>query len=66
MAPAEIWRTAHLLMETFQGEAALIAAKRADSLRDAQDVKGFSAWCRIVVAITALERSGPAEGERVH
>jgi hypothetical protein len=66
MDSVDVWRTAHLLMKTSGGEAALIAARRADSLNNQGDLAAFAAWCRVVLAIIDLERLGRDKGETLN
>ena len=66
MDSVDVWRTAHLLMKNSGGEAALIAARRADSLNNQGDLKAFAVWCRVVLAIIDLERTGPDSHERLN
>ena len=66
MDSIDVWRTAHLLMKTSGGEAALIAARRADALNNQGDLKAFAVWCRVVLAIIDLERLKPDKGEKLN
>ena len=53
-------------MKTSGAEAALIAARRADSLNNEGDLAAFAVWCRVVLAIIDLERKCPDQGERLN
>jgi hypothetical protein len=53
----DIWRAADLLVKQHGGDAAIVAAQRADELLDAGDVEGQVVWKRIVAAVNELQRS---------
>ena len=66
MNDPDIWRAANLLLKRHGADAAMVAAERADELLAAGDVEGCTIWKRILLAVTELARTAPAEGERVN
>jgi hypothetical protein len=63
---ADIWRAAGLMIKTHGGDAALVAAQRADALLAEGDVEGEQIWKRIADAISELQRTTPGEGESLN
>lgn len=61
-----IWRAAHLLIKNHGGDAAFIAAQRADSLILSGNPYAGSLWINIFRAIEELERQKPHQGEAVN
>lgn len=60
----DIWRAAHLLVKHHGDDAWVVAAQRADESIASGDLDGQMIWKRIVAAITELQRTKPAPGER--
>jgi hypothetical protein len=55
----DIWRSAKLLIDRHGGNAATVAAMRADELLERGDVAGQAVWKRIVRAIEELRSTDP-------
>jgi hypothetical protein len=66
MSDLDIWRSANILLKRYGGAAVFIARKRADAQLEQGDVKGASAWVRILKAITDLERKESGRCNLVH
>lgn len=66
IADLDIWRAAALLLKRHGKDAALVAAQRIDQLLAEGDLEGRTVWYRILEAVKELERTKPAEGERVN
>ncbi len=61
-----IYRSAQVLVKRHGADAPIHAAMRADAMLDNGDLDGYAVWKRILRAVEELQRSEPAEGERVN
>jgi len=66
MIPTDIWRAANEMIRMFGEDARLRAAMRADALLEEGDTEGCSVWKQIIRAISELQSSAPATGEKIH
>ena len=66
MIAENIWRAAALLVKRHGADAAMVAAQCADDLLAAGDFEGCAVWKRIIAAVKELERTKPADDERVN
>ena len=66
IADLDIWRAAALLVKRHGKGAALVASQRIDEFLAEGDLEGRAVWYRILEAAKELERTKPAEGERVN
>ena len=66
IADLDIWRVAALLVKRHEKDAMVFASQRIDVLLAEGDLEGRSVWQRILEAVAELERTKPAEGERVN
>ncbi len=57
MIDRDIWITANGIINQFGEDAAVIAATRADALRDLGDEEGYVVWKRVVTAVNELTRT---------
>ncbi len=62
----EIWQTAIALVTEHGGDAAFVAALRADTLLAQYDVDGHLKWKRVRKAVRELRREKPKAGEWVN
>lgn len=62
----DIWRAANLLVKMHGGDAAIVAAQRADQLLAEGDMDGLAVWKRIAQATEQLLRKEREEGEAVN
>ena len=50
----DIWRSAKLLVDQHDANAAIRAAQRADQLLAAGDIEGRAVWLRVLAAVKGL------------
>ena len=62
----DMWRAANLLVKRHGGDAAIVAAQRADECMASGDTDGQRIWNHIVDVILELLRDKPEDGERVN
>ena len=62
----KIWEAALLLVRRHGAEAADIAHREAERLRDGDDELTSVVWCWIARSTAELLRPVPGEGERIH
>ena len=62
----DIDRSAAVLIREHGENAALDAARRADSMLDNGDIEGKRVWLRILAAVKELLRESPADGEAIN
>ena len=62
----DIWRSAHIMLKQHAGDAAVVAAQRADEMLAKGDVEGQLVWKRIVDAINELQRTQPGSNDHLN
>ncbi len=62
----DIYRSAHVIVQMHDKDAAIEAAMRADAMLEKGDVAGYALWRRILEAVEELQRTQPAAGGRLH
>ena len=62
----DIYRSAHVVVQTHDKDAPIEAAIRADDMLEKGDLGGYAVWKRIFKAVEELQRMGPAAGNRLH
>ena len=65
-ADIDIWRTAWLMVERYDGGAGFEAAARADELMEAGDLDGAATWRRILDAVEEFQRKERGAGDAVN
>ena len=58
----DIYRSARVLVQAHDRDAAIEAAMRADDMLEKGDLRGFAVWRGIVKAVEELQRMEPAAG----
>ena len=62
----DIYRSAHVVVQTHDKDAAIEAAMRADEMLEKGDLDGYAVWRRILRAVEELQRTEPAAGGQLH
>ena len=62
----DIYRSAHVLVQTHDKDASIEAAMRADEMLEKGDLRGYAVWRRILEAVAELQTMEPAAGDRLH
>ena len=62
----DIYRSAHVIVQTHGRDAAIEAAMRADEMLEKGDLGGYAVWRRILEAVEELQSTELAVGDRLH